>query len=482
LHPEAIFLGAEMGHRSGQSREQAALFPLMLDEVVGPDTLVRVVDAWVQNQDVAALGFEKAVALRRGAPPYDPADLLALYLWGYLNGVRSSRKLQQACQCNVECMWLLGRLAPDFKTIAEFRRRNTQSLVDVCASFVDFARCQGLIKGTMVAIDGTKIQAVASPKAILSAAELAKRAKRNADEIAEYLQALDAQDEQEAGSDVRGADVRDALAQLHEQREQIRQQVEQLAAAQGNSLVHTEPEAQPMNSLHGAPGYNLQTAVDTDSHLIVHHDVSADANDLRQLQPMAQAAAKVLPQLKAVIADSGYDNGAQIEALGKQNLTTFVAPKGTVNPQGLLDRDAFGFDAEKNQYTCPAGKILKRKRVAGDTNRVIYMAKAGDCGACPMKPCCTNAAQRSVSRHVHQDAIDANARRVEANPQMLKLRRQTVEHPFGTMKAQILGNARLLMRGLMGAKGELSLAVLACNKKRVFNLKDSAWIHQALQG
>jgi transposase len=454
----------------------------MLDEMVGPDRLVRVVDAWIQSLDVAALGFEKAVALGRGAPPYDPADLLALYLWGYLNGVRSSRKLQQACQCNVECMWLLCRLAPDFKTVAEFRRRNTPGLVAVCASFVDFAHSKGLIKGTMVAIDGTKIKAVASRKAILSAAELAKRAKRNADEIAEYLQALDAQDEREAGSDVRDADVRDALAQLHEQREQIQQQVQQLARVQGNSLVHTEPEAQPMKSLHGAPGYNLQTAVDTDSHLIVHHDVSPEANDLRQLQPMGEAAAKVLPQLKAVVADTGYENGAQIEALDKQNLTTYVAPKGAVNPLGLLERDAFDFDAEKDQYTCPAGKILKRKKLAADTHRVIYTAKAADCGACPMKPGCTNAAQRSVSRHVYQDAVDANAERVKANPQIMKLRRQTVEHPFGTMKDQIMRNARLLMRGLLGAKGELSLVVLACNMKRVFNLKGSAWMHQALQG
>jgi transposase len=471
-----------MGHRAGQSREQAALFPLLLDEMVGPDRLVRVVDAWVQSLDVAALGFEKAVALRRGAPPYDPADLLALYLWGYLNGVRSSRKLQQACQCNVECMWLLGRLAPDFKTIAEFRRRNTPGLIAVCASFVNFACSKGLIKGTMVAIDGTKIKAVASRKAIVSAAELAKRAKRNADEIAQYLQALDAQDEREAGSDVRDADVRDALAQLHEQREQIKQQVEQLAGVPGNSLVHTEPEARPMKSLHGAPGYNLQTAVDTESHLIVHYDVSADANDLRQLQPMSQAAAKVLPQLEAVLADSGYDNGEQIAVLGKQNLTTFVAPKGAVNPLGLLDRDAFRFDAENNQYTCPAGKILKRKKLAADTNRVIYMAKAGECGACPMKADCTSAARRSVSRHAYQDALDSNAQRVQANPQIMKLRRQTVEHPFGTMKDQIMGNARLLMRGLLGAKGELSLAVLACNMKRVFNLKGSTWMHQALQG
>jgi transposase len=268
---------------------------------------------------------------------------------------------------------------------------------------VDFARSKGLIKGTMVAIDGTKIKAVASRKAILSAAELTKRAKRNADEIAQYLQALDAQDEREAGSDVREADVRDALAQLHAQREQIQQQVEQLAGTQSNSLVPTEPEARPMKSLHGAPGYNLQTAVDTESHLIVHHQVSTDANDLRQLQPMGEAAAKVLPELKAVLADSGYDNGDQIEALGKQNLTTFVAPKGAVNPLGLLDRDAFRFDAENNQYTCPAGKILRRKKLGADTNRVIYMAKARDCGACPMKPDCTGAAQRSVSRHAYQD-------------------------------------------------------------------------------
>ena len=200
-----------MGHRRGESRQQAALFPVMLDELVSPDALVRVVDAWVGSLDLHALGFGKAQAQVMGAPPYDPADLLKLYIWGYLSAIRSSRALERECHRNVECMWLLGRLAPDHKTIAEFRRTNTQGLVAASAAFVQFARNQRLISGRTVAIDGSKIRAVASRKAVLRKQDLAEQARRNAEQIQQYLKVLDAQDCQEAGDAARASDVRRAL-------------------------------------------------------------------------------------------------------------------------------------------------------------------------------------------------------------------------------------------------------------------------------
>jgi transposase len=474
-----------MGHRSGESRQQAALFPVLLDELVGEHALARVVDAWVEALDLKALGFAKAQAQVMGAPPYDPADLLKLYIWGYLSAVRSSRALERECQRNVECMWLLGRLVPDHKTIAEFRRCNSQALVAVCAAFVQFARSQRLIAGSTVAVDGSKIRAVASRKAITRQADLAAQAQRNAQEVERYLKLLDSQDSQEGGHRCKADDVQQALKQLQAQGAAIQGDLERLAASRSSMVVQTEREAQVMHSLHGAPGYNLQTAVEAQSHLIVHHEVSAEANDQRQLQPMAQAASQVLDAPCTVIADAGYANGEQMAALDASGIVSYVASNRAVNNRGdgsLYDRSAFSYDNANDRFTCPTGKLLERKQLSRKDKMVVYAARRENCQACPNKPQCTGAAQRFVTRHLYEHALEANAQRLDARPEMMAIRRQTVEHPFATIKHQILGNARLLMRGMKGAQAELSLAVLAYNLKRVFNMKGSAWMHQALQG
>jgi transposase len=474
-----------MGHRRGESRQQAALFPVLLDELVGEHALARVVDAWVEALNLKALGFAKAQAQVMGAPPYDPADLLKLYIWGYLSAVRSSRALERECQRNVECMWLLGRLVPDHKTIAEFRRCNCQALIAVCAVFVQFARSQRLIAGSIVAVDGSKIRAVASRKAIARQTDLAAQAQRNAQKIERYLKLLDSQDSQEGGHSCKAGDVQQALRHLHAQRAAIQGDLERLAQSGSSMVVQTEREVQVMHSLYGAPGYNLQTAVEAQSHLIVHHEVSAEANDQRQLQPMAEAASQVLDTPCTVVADAGYANGEQIAALGDQGVTTFVAPNRSGNRQAdgtLYDRNLFKYDASSDSFTCPTGKLLKRKQLSRKDKMVIYAADRQDCASCPVKQQCTEASQRFVSRHLYDEALQANARRLEQRPAMMLLRRQTVEHPFGTIKHQILGNARLLVRGMKGAQAELSLAVLAYNLKRVFNMKGANWMHRALQG
>jgi transposase len=474
-----------MGHRRGESRQQAALFPVLLDELVGEHTLARVVDAWVEALDLKALGFAKAQAQVKGAPPYDPADLLKLYIWGYLSAVRSSRALERECQRNVECMWLLGRLAPDHKTIAEFRRCNSQAVVAVCAAFVQFARSQRLIAGSTVAVDGSKIRAVASRKAIALQSDLAAQAQRNAQEIERYLKLLDSQDSQEGGHSCKAGDVQQALKQLRVRSAVIQGDLERLARGGSSMVVQTERQAQVMHSLHGAPGYNLQTAVETQSHLIVHHEVCAEANDQRQLQPMAEAASQVLETPCTVVADAGYANGEQIEALDAKGIVSYVASNRAVNNRGdgnLYDRSAFNYEPQSDRFTCPAGKLLERKQLSRKDKMVVYAAKREDCQVCPNKPQCTGAAQRFVSRHLYEHALQANALRLGARPEMMAIRRQTVEHPFATIKHQILGNARLLMRGMKGAQAELGLAVLAYNLKRVFNMKGAAWMHQALQG
>lgn len=474
-----------MAHRSGESRQQTALFPVMLDELVEPDALVRVIDAWIAALTLADLGFAKSTPQRMGAPPYDPADLLRLYLWGYLNAVRSSRALERECHRNVECMWLLGRLAPDHKTIAEFRRGNLQALVGTCAAFVQFARSQRLIASTTVAIDGSKVQAVASRKAIVGARSLAEQAQRNAQEIEHYLALLEQADRQDGATPGQAARVRKALDRLQEEGRVIAEQAQALAASGRATCVTTEPQAQVMRSLNSAPGYNLQTAVEAGSHLIVAHEVCTDANDQRQLQPMAQGARDVLQAPCTVVADAGYANGSQIAALQAQGMDCYLPANRAVNHQAggqLYDRNAFVYEAEHDRFVCPEGKLLQRKQLMSKDCLVIYAARAEDCTNCMRKPSCTQAQRRFVSRHVFEDALQATAQGLRARPEMMALRRQTVEHPFACIKHRILGNARLLMRGLEGAKGELSLAVLAYNFKRVFNMKGAAWMHQALQG
>ena len=464
------------------------LFPLMLDELVGRDALVRVVDAWVQALDLKALGFAKAQTQRLGTPPYDPGDLLRLYIWGYLSAIRSSRALERECHRNVECMWLLGRLAPDHKTIAEFRRQNTAALVASCAAFVQFARQSRLIRGSTVAIDGTKVQAVASRKAVVGQRELAAQAQRNAQEIAAYLRLLDSQDsDDDQGGEGPGGgpgapdEVRAALKRLKAQGRAIANEAQQLMRSGASTVVRGEPEARPMRSLNSQPGYNLQTAVETQSHLIVAHEVVCEVSDQRQLQPMAEAASRVLEQPCTVVADAGYANGQQIAALQAQGITSYVAVNRSVNNQGdgsLYQPSAFVYDATSDSFTCPAGQLLQRKQLSRKNKMVIYAAQQSDCADCQR----TTAKQRFVSRHLYEEALQANASRLAAQPWMMALRRQTVEHPFASIKHLILGNARLLMRHTSGARAEFSLAVMAYNLKRVFNMKGAAWMHQTLRG
>jgi len=473
-----------MSHRRGEVRTQATLFPVMLDELVAPEALIRVVDAWVESLDLSALGFGRTQAAGMGRPPYAPADLLKLYIAGYLNGVRSSRALERECRCNVECMWLLGRLAPDHKTIADFRRLNSAALVATSAAFIQFARREHLISGAIVAVDGSKIRAVASSKAIGNLSDLESERQALSESVGQYLQRLDAADSVTGKIEPQQAAVVRALARLEQRRAEVENEVERIEQSRSGLSVQTEPEARSMRSLHGAPGYNLQTAVDAESHLIVHHEVCNDASDVRQLAPIAKGAAAVLGSNPTVVADAGYANGEQLQSLADAGMAVYVAPNPGVNPRGdgqLHDRTRFTYDSDKDCYVCPANNILKRKQLASKDNCVIYMAQASDCGQCEQKQRCTKAKQRFVSRHLYEDAINDNARRVAQAPQMMALRRQTVEHPFSTIKHQILRNSRLLVRGLKGARAELSLAVLAYNFKRMANMKGNSWAIAAMK-
>ena len=450
-----------MGYVQGLSRDQGSLFPVSLDEMIGPDHVCRVIAAFVQRLDLAALGFARARTKATGRPPYDPADLLMLYLYGYLNRVRSSRRLERECQRNIELMWLLHRLAPDHKTIAEFRRCNASPLRQAGAEFVRFCAEAGLIGGEWVAVDGTKFQAVASGKAVLDAAQRAELQAKLEQRIAQYLQELEAADQQQGEAEVDAQALRQALARLQ-------QQPSDLAQAQGGQRLHvsTEPEAVVLKGK--GPGYNVQTAVDAEHALIVAHEINAQAGDNGCLQRMGEAAQQALGVTEfKLVADAGYSNGEQAQALEDQGVQVHVPVKRSVNNQGdgeLFDRTCFTYEVQADAYVCPAHKLLLRKQIDRKDKIVIYAAQASDCAACAMKPRCTPSSRRMVSRHLHEQALARMQQR--ATPQAMRLRRSTAEHPFAALKFHIFGHPRFLMRGLTGAGTEIALATLAYNVKR----------------
>jgi transposase len=466
-----------MSYIKGESRDQGSLFPVTLDELVPANHLVRVVEAYVGRLDLVALGFAKAQVKATGRPPYDPADLLKLYLYGYLNQVRSSRRLERECARNVELMWLLNRLAPDFKTIADFRRENGEAFVAVCAGFVQFCRAQRLLGGELVAIDGSKFQGVASKRRAMTAKQLQKAKAKTAARVAEYLEMLNAADGAEANPgklDEERAAVKAALAKLQDRARKL-EEIEALMRERGvGQHVAGEEESRLMRSGQGRSmvAYNVQSAVDGEHGLIIHHEVTNEATDNRQLQPMSEAAKAVLDQDKlTVVADAGYSNGEQFEACEEADITPLVPLNRAMNNHGdgtLYGKEAFVYDAPSDSYRCPAGEVLTRKQIHRESRLVYYRTPA--CGACPLKAHCTEGKARTVTRHFHEDAFERMSERLAAHPDAMSARRSIVEHPFGGIKCHILGNGRLLLRHLKGARTEMALAVLAYNFRRVSNI------------
>src|SRR5579875_1739754 len=429
-----------MGYIAGEGRSQGTLFPVVLDDLVPVDHVCRVIDAFVEGLAMAELGFERAEAAETGRPGYDPRDLLKLYLYGYLHTLRSSRRLEAECRRNVELMWLLGRLYPDHKSIAEFRRLHREAVTAAGAELVRFAQGCGLIRGEWVAVDGTKFRAVASADSVRERVALER-----------YLDSCEtADDEQQAEIDPSA--VQAALAKLKQ---------------------HPEPEVRFMPVAGTkAPAYNVQTAVDAEHALIVAHAVTLDAGDNRQLEPMAEAAQTALACSGLnIVADAGYSNAEQAALCERRGILPHAPATRAVNNHGdgsFLPLSEFRDQAGTDTYLCPAGKTLRRKQIMRKDRAVCYIAQKTDCGACASKPRCTQAAQRMVTRLIDEDAL--NRMHARATPAAMKLRRSTVEHPFATLKYRIFGHPRLLLRGTRGAQIEISLAAMAYNLKRMINI------------
>ena len=325
-----------MAYVKGEAPGQSSLFPPSLDELVADDHLVRVIEAFVGGLDLGALEFEHAEPEAMGRPAYDPADLLKLYLYGYLNRIRSSRRLERECQRNVEVMWLLSKLAPDFKTIAEFRRRNGRAFIAVCRAFVRFCAEARLLGGELVAIDGSRFQAVSSKRRVISERSLAEESRKLEARIGQYLRSLDVADREEPEARVDREAVVAALAQLKARKADCDTAREVLGAMGQTQHVSGEPEARLMRTAHGqAVAYNVQSAVDAQHGLIVHHEVTNAGTDNTQLEPVAKAAKAVLgSETLKVVADAGYSNGAQFVACEQLGMTPYVPPNRAPQRQG----------------------------------------------------------------------------------------------------------------------------------------------------
>lgn len=471
-----------MAHVEGQSRYQTTLFPEVLDEVVGRDDPVRVIDAFVDSLDLTELKFSKVAAEDMGRPPYAPGDLLKLYIYGYLHRVRASRRLAAEASRNVQVMWLLNRLTPSFKTIADFRKDHAKGIVGVCRAFIRFCREQSLFGAELLAIDGTKIAAVASRKQVLTPKRIEKMNAAIERKIADYLASMDEADREEPRAAGAAADVAAALAALQAQKDRLQGQAAALASSGQKQLVVTEPEARLMRTPHGhAVAYNAQTVIDAEHKLIVAFDLTNEGNDYRQLYPMAvQGKDAVGADKVTTVADTGYSNGGHGALCEQAGITAVVPRCETVNPNGTqyFSRDKFSYDPASDSWRCPAGNTLSLYRTSHTQKKKEYTAAA--CGSCPLKSQCTKAPRRVIVRDFYEDAREAMHRRAAADPAWMKHRREIAEHPFGTMK-WLMAHPRFLLKGLKKAKAELALGVLSYNLKRVINILGVPMLLQALE-
>jgi transposase len=462
-----------MAHVAGQSRYQSTLFPEVADDLVPRDHPVRLIDAFVDALDLGELGFSKVEAEATGRPPYLPGDLLKLYIYGYLNQVRSSRRLEREARRNLEVLWLINRVAPSFKTLADFRKDHPKSIVGVCRSFIAFCREQALFGSELLAIDGTKIAAVASRKKVLTPKKLAEQIAAIDRKIGEHLEAMDEADKQEGGTPADRIDVTAVVKELQERRADIQRQAEAMKEQGLSQQVIGERDARLMRTAnHGHQvAYNAQIAVDAKHHLIAVFDLTNEGNDYRLLHPMAEQGKQVLEvESLTVVADTGYSNGEHGERCEQAQITAIVPRAQTVNPEGkqYFGRDSFSYDAQSDSYQCPAGVTLSVGKVSyTQAKKEYWNVKA--CKECALRPQCTTAAKRTIVRSFHEDAREAMHRRAMSDRKWMKLRRSLAEHPFGTMK-WMMGYPRFLVRGLVKAKSELALGVLCYNLKRAISL------------
>lgn len=468
----------------GDNREQGVLFPDRLEDFVGEDNPVRAVDAFVDALDLVGIGFNDAAAT--GRPGYHPAVLLKIYIYGYLNRIQSSRRLELETGRNVEMMWLTGRLAPDFKTIADFRRDNSKAIRKVCSQFVMLCRQIGLLNGDGVAIDGSKFKAVNNRDKNFTPAKVQRRLSDIATSIERYLSKLDAADRNEPGlPPAKVAHLQERIIKLKEQMEELKAIEIKVQNAPDAQVSLSDPDARSMRHRGGGiVGYNLQTAVDVEHHLIVAHEVTSSGSDRGQLVKMAnQARLAIGGEEITVVADRGYYSGEPLLECANTGIITYV-PKPLTSSglkRGFFIKQDFIYDVENDVYICPAGQSLTKGAHRTDRQSDInFYRHLSACSNCHLKPRCTTEKLRRIRRWEQEDVLDDIERRLEEKPDAMRIRRSTVEHPFGTLKAW-MGYTHFLTRAREKVAAEMSLHVLAYNFKRVLKIIGIAPLMAALR-
>ena len=473
----------------GEERGQVSLMPECLDDFIAEDNPVRVVDAFVEELELQELGFVGAEPADTGRPSYHPGVLLKIYIYGYLNRIQSSRRLEREAQRNVELMWLTGRLVPDFKTIADFRRDNGAGIRNVCRRFVMLCRELKLFSEGVVAIDSSKFKAVNSRDRNFTPAKIDRRKEQIEESIQRYLAALDTADRTtlsfiEFGA--KAAHLKDKLKTLREQMRRMDRIKERLKQEPDEQLSLTDPDARSMMSQAkgtGVVGYNVQTVVDAKHHLIVAHEVTNIGSDRGQLSRMALAAREAMNKQKLrAYADRGYFNSPEIKACSDAGVQAYVPKPMTSNAkaQGRFGKADFIYIARDDEYQCPAGERAIYRYTREENGLQIRRYWTSACPECPMKSRCTPGDYRRISRWEHERVLDAMQRRLDRQPDAMTLRRSTIEHVFGTLK-HWMGMSHFLTRTLEHVGTEMSLHVLAYNIKRVMQVLGAAKAIKAIR-
>ena len=461
----------------GVDRTQSTLFPDRLEDWIGEDNAVRVVDVFVDELDLCGLGFDRVAPRATGRPSYHPSILLKLYVYGYLNRVQSSRRLEREAGRNVEVMWLTGRLAPDHKTIADFRKNNGPAIRKVCARFVALCRRLELFADACVAIDGAKFKAVNSRDKNFTRAKVKRRMEQIEESVGRYLAQLDSADRQEPSLALTTKTDRlaDKIATLKEEMRRLEKLEARMLATPDQQISLTDPDARAMATSgrgSGMVGYNVQAAVDTKHHLIVAHEVSNVGNDRAQLSAMAKQTKAALKTDKLdVVADRGYFSSLEILACDEAGITVTLPKPMTsgIQAKGRFGKQDFVYLAEDDVYRCPAGEHLAYHFTNVEKGLTLRRYWTNACQNCAIKEQCTTAKERRITRWEHEHILEAVQQRLDEHPEKMRTRRETVEHPFGTIKYW-MGYTHFQMKTLKRVATEMALHVLAYNLKRVINI------------
>ena len=467
-----------MNYIRESDREEMLLLPEALEDYIGPENPVRFIDAFVGQLELKEAGFARAELPETGRPPYDPGDLLRLYLYGYLNRVRSSRGLEREAARNLELIWLLRKLRPDFKTIADFRKENGPGIKKVCRDFILLCRKLELFGGELVAIDSTKIKAQNAKGRNYSAARVQALLREVEKKVGTYLEELDEVDAEEgkqAGPErLSAAELEQKIAQLKQRKEQLKALAQEVEEKGQVSL--SDPDSRAMSMGHGSQvGYNVQVAVEAKHSLIIATEVTQTTSDLNSLGTMALQAQEALGREKrlSVVADKGYYNGKEILLCEEIGVAPYVAkPMTSANTaRGLYGKERFKYDPQKNCYICPAGAELTYRFSTNELGRAISYYETKACGSCALKAHCTrNKENRRITRLAGEEVQEKMAERVRKNPHLMRRRKALIEHCFGTIKRSF-GYDYFLCRGKEKVTTEINLTVLAYNLKRVCNLR-----------